>query len=388
MSRFIIAVLDSVGAGALPDAAAYGSADANTLAHLAAMGPMELPNLQALGLGNILHLDHIPPVCSPLAAWGKMGSSTHGMDTTAGHWEISGIILDKPMPTYPQGFPDEIIKPFCKAIGREVLGNRPASGTGIIDELAGEHIRTGSPILYTSADSVFQVAAHEDIIPVEELYRICIKARELLQGEHGVSRVIARPFIGDEKNGYLRTEARRDFSLPPPEGSLPELCRAQGVSVTAIGKVWDIFAGCHIDNYYPGHNNGESGASLLKALQEIKEGFIFANFVDFDTLYGHRNDAEGYRNALEDFDRLIPSLLAALADDDILAVCADHGNDPTTATYDHSREYSPLLVYGKKVRPTALGVRSTFADLGHTAADILGVKGFCRGTSFIKDILG
>lgn len=387
MKRFIIAVMDSLGVGELPDAADYNSIGANTLGHIAEYEKLSIPNLCALGMANILPLAGQTPAASPKAAWGKMAASSAGMDTTSGHWEISGIILANRLPTYPQGFPDEIIDPFRKAIGRDILGNCPASGTQIIEDLGEEHLATGSPIVYTSADSVFQVAAHEAIIPPDDLYKICRIARGLLQGKHAVGRVIARPFVGNAKDGFRRTENRRDFSLIPPAGCLLEQCRRSGIPVISIGKIYDIFAGCHIDKAYPGHNNAESAQSLLRALAENQDGFIFANFVDFDTLYGHRNDTIGYGKAIERFDAYLPELLSALSDDDILVICADHGNDPSSPSPDHNREYVPLLVYGAKIKPVCLGIRSTFADLGRTAAEYLGAGDFTVGKSFLKEII-
>lgn len=387
MKRFIIIVLDSLGVGALPDAAEYNSVGANTLGHIAAARQLKIPQLRQLGLANIIPLDNVPSINAPLAAYGKMAARSAGMDTTSGHWEISGILLEQRMPTYPHGFPPEIIKAFETAIGREVLGNCVSSGTEIIQRLGPEHVRTGKPIVYTSADSVFQLAAHEDIIPVEQLYKMCQIARSILTGPHGVGRVIARPFIGNADDGFTRTGNRKDFSLQPPPGNLLEQVAKKGLPVISVGKIYDIFAGSHITKAYEGHNNAQSAASVLQALQENDHGLIFVNFVDFDMLYGHRNDLPGYAAAIEHFDEFLAQLLPALASDDILAICADHGNDPSTPGTDHNREYVPLLVYGAKVAPGNLGIRTTFADLGQTAAAYLETEPLAAGESFLTEIL-
>ena len=386
MRRFIIVVLDSLGVGALPDAAAYSSLGTNTFGHIAESAPMNIPNLQRLGIGNVLPLANVPPAEAPAAAWGKMAALSAGMDTTCGHWEICGIILDKPFPVFPHGFPLEIIEPFCEAIGTDILGNIPASGVEIIQRLGVNHMATGRPIVYTSADSTFQIAAHESVIPVERLYEICRIARKMLRGPYNVGRVIARPFIGSAEDGFTRTENRRDFSVQPPAGGLMEHCYRSYVPVISVGKIYDIFAGQYIDKAYEGHNNKQSEESLLQALEEQEEGFIFANFVDFDTLYGHRNDVDGYRRAIEEFDLWLPDLTAKIGKEDILVICADHGNDPTSPTYDHSREYVPLLVYGPQVRPHHLGIRASFADLGQTAAEYLRTAPLAAGVSFLPDL--
>ncbi|MDO4731951.1 MAG: phosphopentomutase [Bacillota bacterium] len=387
MKRFVIVVLDSVGVGAAPDAAAYACADTNTLGHVISAFPRALPCMQSLGLGNILPLAGVPPVERPIAAWGKMQPQGAGMDTTSGHWEIAGTPLSQPFPTFPKGFPPEIMEPFSAACGRGILGNYPASGVEIIQNLGTAHVESGKLIVYTSADSVFQLAAHEEIVPPEQLYAYCRIARELLQGKYAVGRVIARPFRDDGKGNYIRTENRRDFSLEPPVGNLLEACQAAGLPVCAVGKIYDIFAGKHIDRALPGHNNRESMLSLLQALEREEGGLIFANFVDFDMLYGHRNDAEGYANALAAFDQALPELLSALKEEDILAICADHGNDPTTPSSDHSRENVPLLLYGAGLRPVSLGTRCSFADLGQSAADYLGLKALNSGSSFLQEII-
>lgn len=388
MSRFIIIVLDSLGAGELPDAAAFNSRGANTLGHVAASGNFRIPQLQALGLANIIPLAGVPPVATPLAAYGKMAEQAAGMDTTCGHWEIAGMVLDQPLPTYPHGFPPQIVERLEHDFGRGILGNSVASGTEIIQQLGPEHLESGKPIVYTSADSVLQIAAHEDVLPPEQLYQFCHSAREIMSGEHAVGRVIARPFEGNAKDGFVRVaDDRKDFSLAPPAGGLLEKAVAAGVPVISVGKVYDIFAGKHIDQAYPGHSNRQSADSLRLALTEHQSGLIFANFVDFDALYGHRNDTEGYRLALEEFDAFLAAFLPSLRPDDILAISGDHGNDPALPTSDHTREYVPLLVYGSRVQAQDLGVRNSFADLGQTAAEYLGIGQLDHGRSFLRQIL-
>ncbi len=387
--RFIIVVLDSVGVGALPDAPSFGSGDitANTLGHIAAKSKLQLPNLHKLGIGNITTLPLVPPVARPQGAWGKMASQAHGMDTTSGHWEMAGLIPEFAMPTFPNGFPQELIDAFAAACGRGVLGNCVASGTEIIARLGQAHLETGKLIVYTSADSVFQIAAHEQVVPLPELYDACKKARALLQGPLGVGRVIARPFVG-EPGSFRRTDNRQDFSLNPPPGGLLQQVRRAGEQVLAIGKIWDIFAGQEIDAALPGHNNQQSIESLHKALSEQESGLIFANLVDFDSKYGHRNDIQGYAMALMDFDSKLPELLQLLRQEDILVITADHGNDPSSPGSDHNREYVPLLAAGPRVLPVNLGVRSTFADLGQTVADYFSAPPIPRGKSFLAEIIG
>ena len=387
MKRFIIAVMDSVGCGALPDAARYGSAGANTLAHIAEMTELRLPQLAQLGLGNILPLASLPPAAAPQAAFGKMASRAAGKDTTSGHWEIAGLVLEQALPTYPHGFPPEVLEPFIAEIGTGVLGNCVASGTQIIRELGAAHLATKQPIVYTSADSVFQIAAHEAIYEPARLYEMCRIARRILHGPHGVGRVIARPFVGDSAENFRRTENRRDFSLPPPPHGLLQAVVESGQPVVGIGKISDIFAGEYLSVSLPGHTNDEAMASLAAALATRQNGLLFANFVDFDMLYGHRNDAAGYAQALRRFDNGLARILPLLGGEDILAITADHGNDPTTPSTDHDREYVPLLVCGRPVRPGALGVRASFADLGQTAAAYLGAAKLPAGESFLADIL-
>lgn len=385
-TRVLLIVLDSAGCGALPDAAAYGDEGSNTLGHTAAaVGGLKLPHLAEMGLGNILPLEGVPPASEPRASWGRMAERSPGKDTTTGHWELAGLVLDRPFPVYPQGFPPEIIAEFTRRIGRPVLGNRPASGTTIIQELGEEHLRTGYPIVYTSADSVFQVAAHEDVIPVDELYRICRIAREILQGEYAVGRVIARPFTGTPGH-FRRTERRHDFSLPPTGPTILDALSEAGVPVTAIGKINDIFAGRGITTAIRTANNEEGLRAIAKAAADVTAGLIFANLVDFDMLYGHRNDPHGYAAALEAFDAALPGIIALLHPGDLLIITADHGCDPTTASTDHSREYVPLLVFNP-ARPAGrpLGTRQTFADVAATVAEAFALS-WPLGQSFLLTV--
>ncbi|NLM38919.1 MAG: phosphopentomutase [Firmicutes bacterium] len=383
MRRVIMIVLDSVGVGELPDAALYGDEGSNTLGNIAKVrGGLDLPNMGSLGLGNIIPIEGVPPTDKPKGAWGKMAEQSAGKDTTTGHWEIAGLILDKPFPTYPEGFPPEVIAEFEKAIGRKTIGNYPASGTVIIEELGEEHMKTGYPIVYTSADSVFQIAAHEEIVPLELLYEWCEIARQQLQGEHGVGRVIARPFVG-EPGSFKRTSARRDFSLEPPANTILDVLVENGVPVYSVGKIKDIFAGRGITESTKTSSNQEVVDGVLRYMQSKDEPcLIFANCVDFDMLWGHRNDVEGYARGLEEFDERLPDILSALRRDDILIILADHGCDPTTTSTDHSREYVPLLVAGENVKPENLGVRETFADTAQSIAELFGVEFVCSGRSF------
>lgn len=389
--RVILIVLDSVGAGEAPDAAAYGDVGSNTLGNIAAaMGGLHLPNLQHLGLGNILPLAGVPAMAEPAGAFGRMQEISCGKDTTAGHWELAGTPLLNPLPTYPHGFPAELLAEFERQIGRGTLGNIPASGTVIIEQLGEEHLRTGKPIVYTSADSVFQIAAHEEIIPLPQLYEMCQIARRLLVGEHGVGRVIARPFVG-QPGSFKRTANRRDFSLPPPAGNLLETVQAAGLPVVAIGKIHDIFADRHIDFSYPTKDNADGMQTILTTMAKHSTGLIWANLVDFDMQFGHRNDVAGYAAALEAFDAWLPQLLAQLQPADLLLITADHGNDPTMSSTDHSREYVPVLASGAMVAGGRdLGIRPSFADLGATAADYLGagkLPALPAGNSFLPYIM-
>ncbi|MEW6446569.1 MAG: phosphopentomutase [Bacillota bacterium] len=388
ITRVVIVVLDGTGIGALPDAARYGDEGSNTLGNLAeAVGGLDLPNLENLGLGNIGRIRGVPPVARPAAAWGKMAERSPGKDTTTGHWELAGVILDRPFPVYPHGFPPEVILSFEERTGRRVLGNKPASGTAIIEELGPDHLRTGFPIVYTSADSVFQIAAHEEIIPVEELYRMCTIAREILSGEHAVARVIARPFIG-KPGSFQRTARRHDFSLPPPRPTVLDALVQQGYKVVGVGKIKDIFAGRGITGSLPVKNNADNIRQTIAAVREMSPGVVFTNLVDFDTLYGHRNDAAGFAGALKEFDDAVPELLGAVAEEGAVFITADHGCDPTTASTDHSREYVPLLAWGPRLKPgVPLGTRSSLADLGATVASFFNLD-WPTGTSFARLLLG
>lgn len=397
VERVILIVLDSVGIGALPDAAEFGPDDAhsNTLVNTArAVGGLELPHFQQMGLGNIGTLGGwtipgVPAVDHPSGAYGRMAEMSKGKDTTIGHWEIAGVCSERPLPTFPNGFPLPLIREFERRIGRETLGNYAASGTEIIQALGDEHVRTGRPIVYTSADSVFQIAMHEQVIPLEEQYRICQVAREMLQGEYNVGRVIARPFIGPIDGQYVRTTNRRDFSAPPPHPTILDRLKAAGQRVMAVGKIEDIFAHRGITDSIHSTDNMSGIDATLKFMHESKTGFIFTNLVDFDMLYGHRNNPRGYADALEAVDARVPELLAALRPADVLFFTADHGNDPTTASTDHSREYVPLLAAGACVQAGVnLGTRPTFADLGATVADLLGIGRIPVGNSFAADLIG
>jgi len=387
IQRVILLILDSVGMGALPDAAEYGDAGSDTLGNIArAMGGLHLPRLGALGLGCIGDVLGVPPASQPEGAYGRMAEASRGKDTTVGHWEIAGLISPRPLPTYPRGFPVELVREFERRIGRQVLGNRPASGTVIIEEMGAEHVRTGRPILYTSADSVFQVAAHEQAIPLAELYRICEIARAMLQGEHAVGRVIARPFVG-EPGRFARTANRRDWSLPPPGETVLDRLSAAGYAVAAVGKIEDIFAGRGISAAEHSEDNMQGVEVTLRRMAREAAGLIFTNLVDFDMRWGHRNDPAAYAQGLEAFDTRLPELRAAMRSGDLLILTADHGCDPTTPSTDHSREYVPLLVCGAMVRPGAdLGTRSTFADVAATLAEIFGLGKWPVGESFLGEI--
>lgn len=382
MKRVALVVLDSVGVGELPDACKYGDAGSNTLCNIArSVGGLRLPNLAGLGLGNIIPIAGVPPAEKPAASFGRMAELSPGKDTTTGHWELSGLILERPFPVYPDGFPPALIRAYEERIGRKVLGNKVASGTAIIEELGEQHMATGLPIVYTSADSVFQIAAHEEIIPLEELYRICRIARELLTGEHAVGRVIARPFTGGPGN-FKRTMNRHDFSLKPPGRTVLNLLQDNGIPVIAIGKIRDIFDGEGITDSISTKGNADGMEQIINMLDSVTGGLIFANLVDFDMLYGHRNNPRGYAEALEELDLRLPGLIKLLREEDVLIITADHGCDPTTSSTDHSREYVPLLVYGKTLRDGIdLGVRETFADVAATIADSFGLK-YSAGTSF------
>ncbi|MDW8030007.1 MAG: phosphopentomutase [Armatimonadota bacterium] len=373
--RAILLVLDGVGIGELPDAANYNDEGSNTLVNMAkAVGGLKLPTLQKMGLGNIAPIDGVLPKEEPMACYGKMSEVSAGKDSTTGHWEIAGVIRTKPFPTYPEGFPPEIIEAFERAIGRKVLGNKPASGTEIIQELGEEHLQTGYPIVYTSADSVFQIAAHEEIVPVETLYRWCEIAREILRNEHEVARVIARPFIGEADN-FKRTPRRKDFSVPPPYPTLLDVLTENGLTVVTVGKVDDIFAGRGIKRAIRTSDNREGMEQVEKLAAEDDFDFLWCTLVDFDTVYGHRNDPKGFAKALEEFDEWLGAFLRKLRDGDLLVITADHGNDPTTPSTDHSREYVPLLIWTPKLQKGEfLGTRETFADVAATIAHWLSIK--------------
>ena len=370
----------------MPDYFAYGDQPSDTLGNIALKLKLQLPNLQAMGLGNLKPLEGLPPAEHPAAAFGRCALASPGKDTTTGHWEMAGIHLEKPFPLFPKGFPREILDPFEARIGRSSIGNIAASGTEIIAELGEQHLRTGSPIVYTSADSVFQVAAHEDVIPLWELYKICETARDVLHGPHEVGRVIARPFAGQPGN-FKRTENRKDFAVPPPKGMLLDQLDKAGVFVYSVGKIFDVFLGRGIRDHVKSKNNADGMARTAAALGEVPDGLIFTNLVDFDQNFGHRNDVEGYALALEEFDRWLPELTGLLAANDLLIITADHGCDPTTASTDHSREYVPLLAFSPSRQGGAdLGTRSTLSDIGQTVAENFSTT-ISKGTSFLNQIV-
>ena len=379
MPRACVIVLDAVGAGALPDAADYGDEGSDTLGNVArAVGGLDLPSLEALGLGNVEPLEGCPPQPGAPAVAGRLTERSKGKDTTTGHWELMGVVTPQPMPVYPHGFPHDVIDPFMHRTGRGVLGNRPASGTEIIQELGEEHQRTGKWIVYTSADSVFQVAAHEDTIPLEELYDACRTAREILTGKHAVGRVIARPFTGEPGN-YERTPNRHDFSLEPKRPNYLSLVRDAGLRVHGVGKIFDIFAGCDIDESHPTKSNVEGITQTERLLRELDDGLVFTNLVETDMLWGHRNDPENFHRCLQDFDRRLPDLLDALRSGDLLILTSDHGCDPTTPSTDHSREHALLLAYVQGRNAGGRIHEGEFADVGATVNTWLGGKAPARG---------
>lgn len=380
--RAAIIVLDGLGIGPAHDTAAYGDEGSDTLGNtLRAVGGIALPTLQSLGLGCCASLPGVPPAAAPHAAWGTCQPAGAGKDSTTGHWELCGLTLRQPFPTYPQGFPDEVIREFARRTGRGVLGNRAASGTAILDELGEAHRRSGDWIVYTSADSVFQVAAHEEVVPVAELYAACRAAREMLQGRHGVSRVIARPFVG-VPGAWRRTERRQDLSLPPPGTTLLDRLAEARIPRVGVGKVDDLFAGRNITSEHTA-TNADGLARIGRALDTMEQGLLFVNLIEFDQSWGHRNDVTGFANGLRELDRALPALLARVREEDLVIFTADHGNDPTTPSTDHSRERVPLLVFGPRVRPVPLGERATFADVGQTVAEFLGVSPLDNGASFL-----
>ncbi len=386
IERVFLIVLDSFGVGELPDAADFGDAGSHTLRSCAAQKEFDLPNMQALGLFNIDGVGVGCPANAPLGAFAKCTEQSKGKDTTTGHWEIAGLISHQAMPTYPDGFPPEIIAAFEAQTGRRVLCNKPYSGTAVIRDYGKAHLETGDLIIYTSADSVFQIAAHEQIVPVEQLYAYCRIARRILQGEHAVGRVIARPFTGEWP--FTRTSRRHDFSLTPPDDTMLDVLQNAGLDVIGVGKIYDIFAGKGLRAPLPTTGNNDGMEKTMQLLYKPFHGLCFVNLVDFDMLYGHRNDAPGYARALSDFDRWLGAFLPQMKENDLLMITADHGCDPLTESTDHSREYIPLLVYGKQVRPCNLGTRSTYADIGKTVCDLFGISNTLSGTSFLTEIGG
>lgn len=386
--RVIVIILDGVGAGEAPDAAAYGDVGSNSLSNTSrAVGGLKLPNMERLGMGYITPMQGVPLAAAPTGAYGRLTPLAAGKDSVTGHWELMGVLVTRPFPTYPNGFPKEVLDEFKKRTGLDVLGNKPASGTEIIKELGAEHMRTGKPILYTSADSVFQIAAHEEVIPLERLYEICQISREMLTGEHAVGRVIARPFVGADPASFKRTTNRRDYPLAPIADTIMDKLVADGKSVYATGKIDDLFGGRGITRSNHSEDNESSTHAMLESLQEDFEGLLFTNLIEFDMVYGHRNDARGYATALETFDRYIPEIQKRLRPSDVVMVTADHGVDPTTPGTDHSREYAPLLVFGPQVRSANLGTRGSYGDVAATIAEIFRLQPPDFGKSFLKDIL-
>ena len=385
-NRVLLIVLDGAGIGAMPDAPEWGDAGSDTFGHILESREVRLPNLQRYGLGNIRPLANLPAVDNPVGSYGRCSLRSNGKDTTTGHWEMAGIILERAFPTYPNGFPASILDRFVReADVPGVLGNIPASGTEIIKVLGEEHVATGKPIVYTSADSVFQIAAHEEVIPLEQLYEMCAIARRILDGEHKVGRVIARPFLG-QPGAFYRTENRHDYAMPPPrENLLPALADAE-LDVVCIGKIASIYDSLGVTKDLTAKNNEQSIAQTIRALEDRTRGLIFSNLVDFDMLYGHRRDTEGYAKALEHFDVRLPEIESVMREDDLMMITADHGNDPTFRGSDHTREYAPLLVFGKSARPAVnLGTRSSLADIGQTIAANFDLR-LTAGKSFLEDL--
>lgn len=387
MKRVFIIVLDSFGIGEMPDSADFGDAGSNTLKSISGNENFSAVNLLRLGLGNIDGVDYLPKAENPLGAYARLSERSKGKDTTTGHWEIAGIVSSAPMPTYPNGFPSEVIDEFCKAIGKDgVLCNLPYSGTKVINDYGEEHLRTGLPIVYTSADSVFQIATHTDVIPLETLYEYCRIAREILKGKHGVGRVIARPFTGSAPN-FTRTADRRDFSLQPPKATMLNFISDAGLDTIAVGKISDIFAGAGVTEAIPTHSNSEGMKEALSLADKDFSGLCFVNLVDFDMLYGHRNDIGGYAKAISEFDAFLPSFISKMREDDILMITADHGCDPATESTDHSREYVPLLVLGNKVKNENLGTLCGFSHIAATVCDLLNVSYNAEGESLANKII-
>ena len=388
MKRVFLIVLDSFGIGAMPDSKAFGDVGVNTLAACATSPKLHIPNMIAAGLSNIDGVSCLPKVASPVGAYARLTEKSMGKDTTIGHWEIAGLVSPDPLPTYPEGFPEEILAPFRAATGRGVLANAPWSGTAVLDAYGEEHMKTGDLIVYTSADSVFQIAAHEDIVPPEQLYEYCRIARKLLVGKHGVGRVIARPFVGDKAGSFKRTANRHDFSLEPPKATLLDAIKEAGLDSIAVGKIFDIFAGIGTTEHVYNQSNANGMEHALHYADQDFTGLCFVNLVDFDMVYGHRRDIDGYALALNEFDAWLPKLIEKLGEDDLVLITADHGCDPAyTATTDHTREYVPLLVLGKNVKPVNLGTRTSFADIAATVAEVLNVKLDTPGESFAGEVL-
>jgi len=383
--RAALIVLDGMGIGPAPDTDAYGDTGSDSLGNVArAAGGLRLPNLEAMGLGRLADLPGVRPVAVPTAAWGIAQPAAAGKDSTAGHWELCGHVVREPFPTYPQGFPADLLDAFAAQTGRGVICNRAASGTAVLADHGEEHLSTGKWIVYTSADSVFQVAAHESVVPVDELYRACAVARELCTGPHGVSRVIARPFEGTGGD-WRRTSRRKDFSLAPPGPTLLDRLAAAGIPVRGVGKVDDLFAGRGVSSTHTA-TNAEAYALIEAGLRELEQGLLFANVIEFDQSWGHRNDLAGYLGGLRELDEALPGLLAGAQPEDLIIFTADHGNDPTTPSTDHSREVVPVLVYGPRVRAVSIGIRTSFADIGQTVAEFLGVPPLGAGTSFLNEV--
>lgn len=385
-NRIILIVLDGAGIGAMPDAPEWGDAGSDTFGHILQSRVVQLPNLQRYGLGNVRPLENVPPLDRPDGSYGRCALRSNGKDTTTGHWEMAGIILDQAFPTYPHGFPRPVIDSFIAETGvTGILGNIPASGTEIIKQLGEEHVKTGKPIVYTSGDSVFQIAAHEEVIPVDRLYGICEIARRLLDGEHRVGRVIARPFLG-EVGSFYRTENRHDYAVPPPRENLLPALKDENLDVVCIGKIASIYDSMGVTEDLTAKNNQQSIDQTIHALKQSTRGLIFSNLVDFDMLYGHRRDTEGFARALEHFDSALPAIESALRDDDLMIITADHGNDPSFPGSDHTREYAPLLVYGKSACPGVdLGTRASLADIGQTIAENFGLR-LTAGESFLSEV--
>ena len=386
MKRVFLIVLDSCGIGQMPDSPSFGDVGVNTLKSCATSTQLQIPNLIKAGLGNIQGVDYLEKTAAPMGAYGKLTEKSMGKDTTIGHWEIAGIVSENPLPTYPDGFPEEILEPFRKATGRGVLANAPWSGTAVIEEYGQEHIDTGDLIVYTSADSVFQIAAHEEIVPPEKLYEYCRIARKLLVGKHGVGRVIARPFVG-EKGSFKRTANRHDFSLEPPKDTLLDAVKKAGLDSIAVGKIYDIFAGAGVTEHVYNESNKNGMEHTTHYAEKDFHGLCFVNLVDFDMLFGHRRDIDGYAKALTEFDTWLGGFMEQLGDEDVVLITADHGCDPAyTATTDHTREYVPILVLGKQLKPVDLGVRTSFADIAATVAEMLGGSLDTPGKSFAKEL--